>query len=645
MLSCFEGETLESTAFRGTSLTLTRRLGAGGMSIAFLAVRRTAQGAAPVVVKVMRPFVMRQSARTGNLIVLKEAVALGRLNETVPPTPFVVRLIETGSTWVKFRGAPLELPWLVLEYVGGGAEGTTLHERVHYSVVRTGYAFDPLRARHAVECLAIGLDAIHAEGVVHRDLTPANVLCCGFGRDEIFKIADFGIARPAGVSSHTFGVVPLGTPGYAAPEQVEMATELVGNQSDIFSLAAVTFRMLTGEDYFPSDTPLEAVLAARSEQRRSITESKNLAPELAERPSACLSIDELLARATSHDPRLRPPTGSAFVAMLAPALRGDSAVSQRTTARRLKSISTDEPQTLFKGYQFIVRCEPGADRVVRSVAWDGDGRCLVASGDGLEFWNGTGWERAANEALPLRDGVRFVQRVGAGRWLVGGDQATICEYSARGIGSVLKGPDPRASFTHASGDMNDLAVLVAERAGEPPLLYAIAGGHWLKPAQLSRADSVNALARIGPEEWLVVGRAKDGLGFAVRYRPTLWEIHKERLPKVRAYLDASGVVETGVGVVVGASGSTARVVDDEPWVSIVPGSPDLSAVALDAGGRAFAASPGQLWLQMAAPGAEWRSVWRESWRVPFVSVHADLGVVRAMTVDGAIVEGRQEQVA
>ncbi|MEZ4228192.1 MAG: serine/threonine-protein kinase [Polyangiaceae bacterium] len=642
ILTCLEGETLNSSAFEGTSYRLTKRIGAGGMSIAFLAVRRSPSGSAPVVVKVMRPFVMRQSARTGNLIVLKETVALGRLNEKVPPTPFVVRLIETGSSWVSFKNAPLELPWLALEYVHGGSEGTTLHERVHYSVQRTGYAFDPIRTKHAVECLAIGLDAIHDVGVVHRDLTPANVLCCGFGRDEIFKIADFGIARPAGTGGFTFGGVPVGTPGYAAPEQVEMNNDLVGNQSDVFSLAAVTYRMLTGEDYFPSSSPIDAVLAARADERRSITESRNLAPELLERPNACLAIDEVLARATSTDPRVRPPSGAAFAAMLAPALRGDSAVSMRTTARRLKSIAEGVSSTLFAGYDFIVRNQPGSDHVVRSVAWDGDGRCLAASNYGLAFWNGTNWESAPAQELPVKDGVRFVRRVGAGRWLVGGDQATICEYSTSGIGSVLKGPDPKVSFTHASGEMDDLAVLVGERSGEPPLLYAIAGGHWLKPAQLTKAESVNALARIGPEEWLVVGRAKDGYGFAVRYRPTMWSVEKLSLPRVRAFLGCAGVRETGSGVVVGATGRTARTTDEEPWVSVVPGEPDLSAVALDVGGRAWATSPGQLWLQAGAPGSEWRPVWREDWHVPFVSVYADLGIVIAMTVDGAIVEGRDD---
>ena len=100
----------------------------------------------------------------------------------------------------------------------GGVEGTTLEDRVTGSIERTGVAFDAARAAHALKCLAAGLTAIHGVGVVHRDLTPGNVLCCGFGEAEILKISDFGIARPQGLTA-TFGGIPVGTLGYAAPEQ------------------------------------------------------------------------------------------------------------------------------------------------------------------------------------------------------------------------------------------------------------------------------------------------------------------------------------------------------------------------------------------------------------------------------------------
>lgn len=643
-LDCLPGTTIPSPTMTDVSYVVSRRIGAGGMSVAFLALRSSPDGAAPVVVKVMRPFVMRQSARTGTLIALKETVALGRLNESVPPTPFVVRLIETGELHAMYRGGTLELPWLAIEYVHGGTEGTTLHERVRYSTQRTGYAFDPNRARHAVECLAIGIDAIHGVGVIHRDLTPANVLCCGFGNDEIFKIADFGIARPAGADTFTFGGVPVGTPGYASPEQLKMAEGDLGSASDVFSLAAITFRMLTGEDYFDGgESPIDILLAVKESERRSIREAEALTPELREKPAACDTIDRVLARATALDPQHRPQSGAMFAATLAPALRADQ-LRLRTTERRLRSIAESVQPTLVGGWSWLVRQHPGGQRVVRSVAWDGDGHCLVADTTGLAFWNGTSWEQAPTGDLPVADGIHFVRRVGAGRWLVGGDQATIAEYTPDGVTEILKGPDANVSFTFASGDMKDLGVLVGERPNEPPLLYAVAGGHWLKPAALTKAESVTALARIGEDQWLVAGRSVAGDGFVALYQPLMWEVKRLTVPSVRAYLGCAGLIESGLACVVGASGRTARIRDGEAAVTVVEGEPDLSSTALDAAGRAWATSAGRVWLQQ--PGRdEWHCIWKdESWKVPFVSVQADVNLVRAMTVDGAIVEGRSEDV-
>src|SRR5262249_43388963 len=131
-------------------------------------------------------------------------------------TPFVVRFIDTGTYPIVSNGVTVEVPWVVVEYVHGGVEGTTLSERVEQSIQSTGAAFDPARAGHAIECLASGLAAVHEVGVIHRDIKPDNVLCCGSGDGEIFKLADFGVARPAGIATFTGAIV--GTPGFVAPE-------------------------------------------------------------------------------------------------------------------------------------------------------------------------------------------------------------------------------------------------------------------------------------------------------------------------------------------------------------------------------------------------------------------------------------------
>src|SRR4029079_9836353 len=157
----------------------------------------------------------------------------------VPPTPFVVRFIDTSTLPVGYNGREVIVPWLVVEYVHGGAEGTTLSERVENSLRSTGSAFNAARAAHAIECLASGLLAVHEVGVIHRDLKPDNVLCCGFGEDEILKLADFRVARPAGVATFTGAIV--GTPGFVAPELMAGDPNAIGTWSDIFSLGTTIF--------------------------------------------------------------------------------------------------------------------------------------------------------------------------------------------------------------------------------------------------------------------------------------------------------------------------------------------------------------------------------------------------------------------
>src|SRR6186713_1744662 len=106
--SSLSGVVIPSDVQAGVQYRLIRYLGEGAMGVAYLAQRETSTGASPVVIKSVRPQQMVDDIAP-ELLARKEAVALGRLNDRVPPSPFVVRFIDTGNARV--FGAVVT-PWL-----------------------------------------------------------------------------------------------------------------------------------------------------------------------------------------------------------------------------------------------------------------------------------------------------------------------------------------------------------------------------------------------------------------------------------------------------------------------------------------------------------------------------------------------------
>ncbi len=634
----FVGQTITSDVGPDVVYHLERGLGVGGTGTAYFAQRHTRDGRSPAVVKIIHPEIAIDAHGRATMLIQKEAVALGRLNEQVPPTPFVVRLLDTGV--VEFRRGPraIELPWLAIEYVHGGVEGTTLEQRVDYSVRQTGLAFDPLRAARALLALGTGLSEIHKVGVVHRDFTPGNVLCCGVGESEVLKISDFGIARPKGLAA-TFGDMLIGTPGYVAPEQAFQDDVDVGPYTDVFSLACVIYYVLTGKAYFPADSASEALLATRKPERRTVRDTPFLAPELRANDSACDAIDAALARATHLDPKQRPEDARAFAAGLIPWIT-EKPRSVRPNRRLMDSYMRLRVTDTIPGWTWTVRHPPGADRIVTSVGWDGDGHCLAVTTRGLAYWTGTDWIPAPMSDLPVPDGLKFVTRTAPGQWLVGSECATLAEYSRHGVGRVVRGPDESIAFTAASGDLEDLAAVVGEKAGSPPLLYGVAGGHWLRPLPLNHAAFVTGIARYDERRWLVVGRGHDGYGFAGVYSPLLWEILPIRVPPVRSLVACSSQIDRGVALAVGSDGIVIRLERGQVTGTMLDGQPHVASAAVDVLDREWAGGAGRLWVSPAG-GSRWTLVFEEkSWEVPFTSILADVGLVVAMTADGGILECR-----
>ena len=307
---------LESKRLPEVSYRLQRVIGEGAQGVVFLAVQRQVHAEQQVVVKLLRPRAVRELAGLAAAAISKEVTALERLSARIPPTPFVVRFLDTGM--LRIRDNALELPWLAVEYIEGGPEGSTLRARVANSLASQGIAFDVARARRAISSMTAGVSAIHEVGVVHRDVNPGNVLCCGTGETEVFKIADFGLARVSSVT--TFGSVLLGTPGYCAPEQSFPDNIGVGPYTDVFSLACSAYFVLTGEAYFDAPTIPEMLVAVHAAERRTLHEAQRLCPELRVNGSLCAQLDRVISRATAADPRRRPQNVQELRALLEPLL-------------------------------------------------------------------------------------------------------------------------------------------------------------------------------------------------------------------------------------------------------------------------------------------------------------------------------------
>jgi serine/threonine-protein kinase len=202
--------------------------------------------------------------------------------------PHILPLIDSGSV-----GA---IPYYVMPYMSCRSLGTSL---------RNGRARTMEEIYHLTREVGDALDYSHAQGFVHLDIKPDNILLS----DGHAFVGDFGIARAVceGCGLVDAGQGPIGTAEYMSPEQAVGATDLDA-KSDIYSLAAVVYELLTGVPPFRGITP-EAVMFQQVTGR--------VAPPSIRRPDLPGAVDEVLLRALSKKPGKRPATAGAIAAALA----------------------------------------------------------------------------------------------------------------------------------------------------------------------------------------------------------------------------------------------------------------------------------------------------------------------------------------
>ncbi len=244
---------------------IERVIGTGGMGIVFRAFDTELHRV--VALKVLAKYLSTNAAARRRFA--REAQAAAAV---LHPNVLPIHNVEAdGAT-----------PYLVMQYVSG----QSLQARVD----RDGPldAADVLRiAKQTAEALA----AAHHQGLIHRDVKPANILL----EDETDRVVlgDFGLARATDDASLTRTGIVAGTPHYMSPEQA--SGEAVSAQSDLFSLGSVMYFMLTGHPPFRAESAMSVLHCVCSKKHRPVQATNNAVPrELSE------VVDRLLSKRPIH---------------------------------------------------------------------------------------------------------------------------------------------------------------------------------------------------------------------------------------------------------------------------------------------------------------------------------------------------------
>jgi hypothetical protein len=224
-------------------------------------------------VKVLLPFLLGSEDARERFA--REISVLRRIEH-----PNVVRLLDAG-TLADGR------PYYVMEWV----DGPTLDRRIG----STGLPLD--EATRIMEGLCAGLAAVHAAGLLHRDLKAQNVLLAPGAAPASVRLCDFGIAKllddEALSAQLTASGLRVGTPSAMAPEQITGAA--IGPATDVYGLGVLLFQMLTGRLPFEAETAVEV-------QTRHLDETPPLASQLVRLPAA---VDDVITRCLEKQPARR----------------------------------------------------------------------------------------------------------------------------------------------------------------------------------------------------------------------------------------------------------------------------------------------------------------------------------------------------
>lgn len=275
----------EGSSLTGTQLgpyQVLERLGRGGMAEVYKGLHPRLDRT--VAIKIL-PSRLAREGESGRAVFAqrfeREARAVAALRH-----PNIVQVFDFGDMEGTY--------YMVMEFINGQDLGKLLQD---------SGSLDLIQAAQVLSELASALDYAHAQGLVHRDVKPSNVLLEPLSDEGAFRVVltDFGITKILGAdTAATQTGIIMGTLDYMAPEQIRSAGE-VDPRADIYALGAMSYQMLTGRLPFPGENPGAIMLA---HLQTPPPDPRELLPELPE------SVAQAIQQALAKDPNQRQEKAS-----------------------------------------------------------------------------------------------------------------------------------------------------------------------------------------------------------------------------------------------------------------------------------------------------------------------------------------------
>jgi serine/threonine-protein kinase len=232
-------------------------------------------------------------------------------------------------------------PYFVMSYI----EGTTLAQRLAEGPM------PPAEAARLLARVARAVHYAHGQGVLHRDLKPSNIL---LDREGEPYVGDFGLAKQVDVETAlTQSGAILGTPSFMAPEQAARGRGPVGPASDVYSLGAILYQMLTGRPPFLAASPLDTILL--------VLEQDPVPPRLLN-PTVNPDLEMIALKCLQKPAELRYRSASALADDLDAFLLGDPVSARSASLRALAARLMGETHhaAVLENWGFLWICHSAA---------------------------------------------------------------------------------------------------------------------------------------------------------------------------------------------------------------------------------------------------------------------------------------------